>query len=68
MVNNLNFPKDGIAILELLEQTYFREVNLGQESLWDIAKATGSTVEAIMEANHLSETPAPDTMVLIPIP
>ena len=35
MVNNLNFPKDGIAVHVLLELIYFREVKLGQESLWD---------------------------------
>lgn len=40
---------------------------VGQDTLWDIAKATGSTVEQIMAANRLTDLPAPDTMVLIPI-
>ena len=32
MVNNFNFPKDRIAVHVLSEQTYFKEVKLGQES------------------------------------
>ena len=40
---------------------------VGQDSLWDLAKATGSTVEAIMAANRLADVPLPETMVLIPI-
>lgn len=41
---------------------------VGKDSLWDMAKATGSTVEAIMAANRLTDVPSPETMVLIPIP
>lgn len=40
----------------------------GKDSLWDLAKATGSTVEAIREANSLTGEPAEDRMLLIPIP
>jgi hypothetical protein len=40
----------------------------GSERLWDIAKANGSTVEAIRLANRLTEEPAPDRMLLIPVP
>lgn len=40
---------------------------VGHDTLWDIAKTTGSTVEAIMTVNGLSDTPPPETMVLIPI-
>ena len=40
---------------------------VGNDSLWDIAKSTGSTVEAIMAANRLTDAPPPETMVLIPI-
>lgn len=40
---------------------------MGEDTLWDIAKSTGSTVEAIMAANRLAETPPPEAMVLIPI-
>ncbi|MBQ1279315.1 MAG: LysM peptidoglycan-binding domain-containing protein [Clostridia bacterium] len=40
---------------------------VGEDTLWDIAKSAGSTVEAIMAANRLAETPPPEAMVLIPI-
>jgi len=39
----------------------------GQDRLWDIARTSGSTVEAIQKANGLSEEPAPDRMLLIPV-
>ena len=39
----------------------------GQDSLWQIAKDTGSTVEKIKAANGLEEEPAADKMLLIPI-
>lgn len=38
-----------------------------KQRLWDIAKASGSTVEAIQAANHLQEEPAEDQMLLIPV-
>lgn len=37
------------------------------EALWDLAKSTGSTVEAIMKANGLKNDPQPGQMLLIPI-
>ena len=37
------------------------------ESLWELAKASGSTVSAIRKANALTEEPAPGQMLLIPI-
>lgn len=40
---------------------------MGEEPLWEVAKATGSTVEDILSANQLSEEPEPGTMLLIPI-
>ena len=39
----------------------------GERGLWDIAKASGSTVEAIRQANHLQQDPSPGQMLLIPI-
>ncbi len=39
----------------------------GQDDLWTIAKASGSTVEAIQKANGLADEPAPNQMLLIPI-
>ena len=39
----------------------------GELSLWELAKACGSTVEAIEKANRLTDEPAPDRMLLIPV-
>jgi len=39
----------------------------GEDSLWQIAKATGSTVEAIEKANALTQPPEPDRFLLIPV-
>lgn len=39
----------------------------GSDSLWNIAKQYGSTEEAIRQANGLTEDPAPDRMLLIPV-
>ncbi len=39
----------------------------GGESLWDIAKKSGSTVAAIRSANKLQEEPKPGRMLLIPV-
>ncbi len=39
----------------------------GDERLWDMAKKTGSTVEAIMSANRLENEPEADRILLIPI-
>lgn len=39
----------------------------GEERLWDIAKRCGSTMDAIRKANHFSDDPAPDQILLIPV-
>lgn len=39
----------------------------GEDSLWQIAKQTGSTVEGIQKANELDGEPDSATMLLIPI-
>ena len=39
----------------------------GQEGLWEIAKKSGSTVDAIVQANNLQGEPDPDKMLLIPV-
>lgn len=39
----------------------------GGESLWSLAKRCGSTVDAIREANGISEAPAENQMILIPV-
>lgn len=39
----------------------------GEGSLWDLAKKTGSTVDAILAANQLTQEPMDDRFLLIPI-
>lgn len=39
----------------------------GEDSLWELAKNSGSTVEAIREANQLTQEPTADRILLIPI-
>lgn len=39
----------------------------GKDSLWNIAKTCGSTVDAILEANGLTGEPLDDQMLLIPV-
>lgn len=39
----------------------------GEDSLWQIAKDTGSTVEAIRSANLLEQEPNPERFLLIPV-
>lgn len=41
---------------------------MAESSLWELAKKTGSTVEAILAANQLTQEPAEDRILLIPIP
>lgn len=38
-----------------------------EDTLWELAKKTGSTVAAIRSANKLQEEPKPDQMLLIPV-
>lgn len=40
---------------------------MGDESLWELAKRTGSTVEAIQKINGLQQEPPIDQMLLIPV-
>lgn len=39
----------------------------GEQSLWEVAKQTGSTVETIHRANGITQEPDPDKMLLIPV-
>lgn len=39
----------------------------GTDRLWDIAKSTGSTMEAIRQANGITDQPKPDQILLIPV-
>ena len=40
---------------------------VGTDGLWEIAKRTGSTVDAIRKANNLDTEPEPGRMLLIPV-
>ena len=40
----------------------------GSDRLWDVAKKTNSTVEAILSANQLDGEPEDDRVLLIPVP
>ncbi len=39
----------------------------GKHRLWDVAKETGSTVETILQANHLETEPEDSRILLIPV-
>ncbi len=39
----------------------------GEDSLWAVARSTGSTVDAIRQANGLQDEPDSDRMLLIPV-
>lgn len=39
----------------------------GTDSLWEVAKQCGSTVEAIQQANNLTEEPDGDRILMIPV-
>lgn len=41
--------------------------SIGTDSLWDVAKQCGSTVESIQQANGLTEEPEPGRILLIPV-
>lgn len=40
---------------------------VGDDTLWDIAKQTGSTVEMIKIINQIQENPDPERMLLVPV-
>ena len=40
---------------------------VGDDTLWDIAKQTGSTVELIKTTNQIQENPNPERMLLVPV-
>ena len=58
--------------LELGEETKTERPNLilrraGEDSLWELAKKCGSTMEAITKANGLDDKPEKDRILLIPV-
>lgn len=69
--------KDGIPMVTSLELGELREPapnrpslilrRAGENTLWEIAKSSGSTVEDIQKANNLQAEPEADRMLLIPV-
>lgn len=61
----------GLNVGELLQKDPERPSlvlrRAGEDRLWDIAKASGSTMDAIRRVNGISDEPAPDRMLLIPV-
>lgn len=74
-VDALTVAQKGFPVvtgLELGEETQQERPNLilrkaGEDSLWELAKRCGSTVEAITKANSLQEEPEADRILLIPV-
>lgn len=69
--------KDGITMVTALELGELRQPDpgrpslilcrAGERSLWELAKASGSTVADIQKANDLCAEPEADRMLLIPV-
>ena len=74
-VTALTVAQKGIPMvtgLELGEETKTERPNLilrkaGEDTLWELAKKCGSTVEAITKANGLEDQPEKDRILLIPV-
>ena len=61
----------GLTVSESFERTDRPAMGIrraGKDRLWDIAKESGSTVEAIRTMTGLADEPGPEQMLLIPIP
>ena len=76
-VRTITGTRRGMPMITGLELGPVREENTqrptlilcrpGKRCLWDLAKGTGSSVEAIREANALEDEPEHNRMLLIPI-
>ena len=77
LVNTVTLGARGIPMLTALEIGELEQPDPGRPSLilrkagdnrlWDLAKTCGSTVQAIQEANGLTNEPDPKQMLLIPV-
>ena len=73
----LTAGKEGLAMVQGLElgEPTSQEMGrpsvilrrVGEKSLWELAKSSGSTVAAIRQANGLEEEPLDDRILLIPV-
>lgn len=76
-MNVRSVAEEGMPMVTGLEMGELQEPNpdrpslilcrAGTDRLWDIAKRTGSTVEAIMKANDLKQEPESSKVLLIPV-
>jgi len=61
----------GLELGEIAEQDPGRPSlilrKFSEQSLWDMAKKAGTTVDAILEVNHLEKEPSDGQMLLIPV-
>lgn len=77
LLNTMTFGQQGIPMMTALELGELEELDPGRPSLilrkagnnrlWDLAKSSGSTVQAIQEANRLTGEPDTEQMLLIPV-
>lgn len=77
LVGTVTTSQQGISMVSALELGEMAEPDparpslilrkVGNDRLWDIAKRTGSTVEAIQAANHLVDAPDGEQILLIPV-
>lgn len=77
LVNTITTARQGIPVVTGLELGEEKQPDpdrpslilrrVGDASLWQMAKETGSTVEAIREANGLQDDPDPMQILLIPV-
>ncbi len=77
LLNAATTSEQGIPMVTGLELGELREPDPGRPSLilrragtdrlWDVAKHTGSTVDAIKKANDLQQEPDSDRVLLIPV-
>ena len=72
------FNQQPISVISQLELGEIREKDpnrpsviirrAGADGLWNLAKRCGTTVEAIQEANQLTQEPEEEMLLLIPVP
>ena len=77
LLNTMTLGSQGIPMMTALELGELEEPDpsrpslilrkAGDNSLWELAKGCGSTVQAIQEANALTEEPDAEQMLLIPV-
>ena len=77
LLNTMTLGQQGISMMSALELGELEETDPGRPSLilrktgnnrlWDLAKDSGSTVQAIQEANRLTGEPDGEQMLLIPV-